>query len=276
MAAAPPPGLSYFCGARRGWLVLSDDLGLPTRLVLWEPLSGTEIPLPRLRLWPVTQVLISGDPLASSHWMAVAIQRIRADTYALFFWRPGDAAWSDPSGAIPAFAIPSVEFHAGIMYCNTDTSNIFIYNLNLGTSSAPALLQVSELSANEFIHSRRVVACGGQILIVLLFGWPHPSHAEIYMPLTTPRWPFQIGDRVTDLAGYSLFLGDGDAFALPANEFPAIKGSRIHCLKDKVLGLVFDLKTDAVEEIPQLREEDGSISWLPYSWFCPRRPFLED
>jgi hypothetical protein len=46
-----------------------------------------------------------------------------------------------------------------------------------------------------------------------------------------------------------------------------------HCLEDTMLGLVFDLKTDAVEEIPY---PDGTICWWPYSWFCPRRPFLED
>ncbi|GJN00682.1 hypothetical protein PR202_ga17879 [Eleusine coracana subsp. coracana] len=46
----PPSDLPYCCGASRGWLALVDDDQNPTRLVLWEPLSNTDISLPCLSL----------------------------------------------------------------------------------------------------------------------------------------------------------------------------------------------------------------------------------
>jgi hypothetical protein len=75
-----------------GWLALADDRQFPTRLVLWDPHSGTEIPLPCL--CPVIQVFLSGDPLASRHWMAIASQPRGLVAHILFFWRPRDTAWS--------------------------------------------------------------------------------------------------------------------------------------------------------------------------------------
>ncbi|KAI5008686.1 hypothetical protein ZWY2020_009734 [Hordeum vulgare] len=68
-----PAGFPYCCGTPRGWLVLTDDLRPPSRLVLLEPLSKAEIPLPTLTT--VAQVFLFGDPLASPSppgWMAIA------------------------------------------------------------------------------------------------------------------------------------------------------------------------------------------------------------
>uniref|UniRef100_R7WET3 KIB1-4 beta-propeller domain-containing protein n=1 Tax=Aegilops tauschii TaxID=37682 RepID=R7WET3_AEGTA len=59
-----PAGLPYCCGASHGWLALTDHANSPTRLVLWEPLSNAQIPLPCLS--PVTNVFLSGDPLTPS------------------------------------------------------------------------------------------------------------------------------------------------------------------------------------------------------------------
>jgi hypothetical protein len=288
MAVKPPAGLPYCRGAGHGWLVLSDDLG---RLVLWEPLSGAEIPLPCL--CPVAQVFLSGDPLAPSHWIAVATKRRVSGLCGIFFWRRGDTAWTEllPREKL-SYAIHNVEFHAGIMYFISHFSCIFIFDLKLGTTSAPSIrhcdnVAVSQATNGKLFHSVRVVACGGQMMIVFLFGSRRPSHIEVHKLFRTPPNPkcydpSLFGGRVTDLAGYSIFLGRDDFFALPAKGFPAIEGNRVYymapCLEDTVLGLVFDLKTDAVEEIPYPppREEDDTIFWRPYSWFCPRRPFLED
>ncbi|KAM0914048.1 hypothetical protein ACQ4PT_011754 [Festuca glaucescens] len=217
--------------------------------------------------------------------MAVTGHPRGADTY-VFFWRPDDAAWSElsvhgiyrdtrPTTLVLTSAIHIIELYAGSMYCITEASSIIIYDLNLGTTSAPELLQRSHVSlgvygppaSDKLLHSVRVVACSGQILIVLLFGSRHPSRIEDRIAMERkPRELFKIGDRVTDLAGWSFFLGHDDVFALPAEGFPSIKGNRVyymaHYLEDTVLGLVFDLKTDDVEEIPypQPWEEDGSIS----------------
>jgi hypothetical protein len=298
--AAPPPGLRYCCGTPRGWLALADDLRSPTRLVLWEPHSGTEIPLPCLR--PVIQIFLSGDPLASSHWMAVASQPRGPVAHILFFWRPGDAAWSGP-GAYPTATIHSVEFHAGKIYCIDKSFNIAIYDLRLGTASPPEFLGACGMAASEAcrlseawanrkfstlifsVRAVHVVAVGGQLLLVLLFDGRHGLFMEVYRPAWTPLWPFRVGERVTDLGGYALFLGRGDAVVLSAKEYPAIRGNciyyLIHCLNMgmKHWAMVFDLGTNAVEDIPYPevpKEENGSANWCPYSWFFPQRPLLEE
>jgi hypothetical protein len=35
-----------------------------------------------------------------------------------------------------------------------------------------------------------------------------------------PSWPFHFGDRVMDLAGYSIFISRDDVFTLPAKSSP--------------------------------------------------------
>ncbi|TVU32036.1 hypothetical protein EJB05_23752, partial [Eragrostis curvula] len=58
-----PAGLPCCCGASPRWLALADCARSPTRLVLWEPVSGAQISLPPLPA--VAQVFLSDDPLAS-------------------------------------------------------------------------------------------------------------------------------------------------------------------------------------------------------------------
>lgn len=93
----------------------------------------------------------------------------------------------------------------------------------------------------------------------------------------------EVGERVTDLGEYSLFLGRGESFALSAKEFPAIKKNRIYYVAgeeiwlfgEKHWALVFDLELDAVKVIyaGELKE-DSISSWWPYGWFCPRKALL--
>jgi hypothetical protein len=72
---APPAGagLPYCCGTSRGWLAVTDHARSPTRLLLWELLSNTEISLPCPS--PLTRIFLCDDPLASSYnWIAIATQ----------------------------------------------------------------------------------------------------------------------------------------------------------------------------------------------------------
>ena len=91
-AGDPPAGLPYCCGASRGWLALVDDARSPTRLVLWEPLSNTEIALPCPS--PLTQVFLSDDPLISSNWIAIATQLKGLNGQTTLLRRPGYADWT--------------------------------------------------------------------------------------------------------------------------------------------------------------------------------------
>nr|TKV95292.1 hypothetical protein SEVIR_9G353800v2 [Setaria viridis] len=270
---ATPPGLPYCCGTPRGWLALADDERSPTRLVLWEPRSGAEIPLPPLAC--VVQVFISAEPLASSSssWLAVATQ-VRSEFHRdILFWRPGDRAWSAAADR-------------GKMYCMDYSKRLAIYGLNLGTNSPPMLLQsmhaVSLLNmlcnrrCGKKLHGTRAahfVSCNDELLLVVLFNNGHPSFAEP---------PLEFGERLEDLGGYSLFLGRGDAFALSPQEFPAIKRNCIYYavhflnvqIKDWVF--VFNLESDVLEEFPFPTEhkEDPANTWWPVSWFCPKRPIF--
>ncbi|VAH04998.1 unnamed protein product [Triticum turgidum subsp. durum] len=289
---AAPPGLPYCCGTPRGWFALADDVRSPTRLVMWEPHSGTEIPLPCLS--PVVQVFLSSDPLESSHWMAVATKHRWPEAHILFFWRPGDAAWSGPA-KVPCAELHSVEFHAGNIYCIDGMSNVSIYDLKLGTASPPVLLRCFGMSPNQAseswetrkywkdsVRAVHVVACRGELLLVLLFHGRRPSLMEVYRPAWTPaEWPFRVGERVTDLGDYALFLGCGDAVALSAKEYPAIRGNCVYYLVHnlpkyrKHWAMVYDLGTGDVDDIPYPAVHKQENGCWPYSWFCPRRPFLK-
>ncbi|CAL4915198.1 unnamed protein product [Urochloa decumbens] len=290
---AGPPGLPYCCGTPRGWLALADDEQSPKRLVLWEPRSGAEIPLPPLSL--VIQVFLSADPLASplSGWMAVATQ-VRNELYHnIFFWRPGDAAWVAAAEVYTGERLHSVAFLGAKMYCIDYLKKFAIYDLNLGTGLPPVLLyrtyaapllnMLCNRRCGRKLHGTRAahfVTCDGELLLVVLFNRLHPSFAEVYKPDLTPGRRLELGERVTNLGGYSLFLGRGDAFALSAEEFPAIRRNcvyyAVHYLnankKDWVF--VFDLESDVLDEFPFPPEhkEDPANDWWPASWFCPKRP----
>ncbi|XP_062201180.1 uncharacterized protein LOC133903741 isoform X5 [Phragmites australis] len=225
---AGPPGLPYCCGTPRGWLALADDELSPTRLVLWEPRSGTEIPLP-----PLARVI-----------------------------QPGDAAWSAAAGLGTSHRLHSVAFHGGKMYCMD-------YPKRCG----------NKLHGTRAAH---FVTCNNEVLLVALFYDRHPSFAEVYKPDLTPGRRLEFGERVTDLGGYSLFLGRGDAFSLSPEEFPAIRRNcvyyAVHFLNTQIKDwvFVFDLESDVLEEFPFPPEhkKDPSNEWWPVSWFCPKRPIF--
>lgn len=134
------------------------------------------------------------------------------------------------------------------------------------------------------LHGTRAahfVTCNGELLLVVLFNPRHPSFAEVYKPdLTGPR--LELGERMTDLGGYTLFLGRGDALALSAEEFPAIKRNCVyyaghyHNVHRKDWVLVFNLDSDVLEEFPfpLKHKEDPADEWWPVSWFCPKRPIF--
>ncbi|CAN6288985.1 unnamed protein product [Urochloa humidicola] len=293
---ASPPGLPYCCGTPRGWLALADDERSPTRLVLWEPHSDTEIPLPPLAC--VVQVFLSADPLASSSlssWLAVATQFRSQFHHTILFWRPGDCAWSAAAEVYTGEKLHSVAFLGGKMYCIDHSKRLAIYDLNLGTNSPPVLIQRMYAAAllnmlcnrrcgNKLhgIRAAHFVNCNDELLLVVLFYTGHPSFAEVYKPTLTPDRHLEFGERLLDLGGYSLFVGRGDAFALSAQEFPAIKQNCIyyavhfHNVQIKDWVIMFNLESDVSEEFPFPPEhkEDPANEWWPVSWLCPKRPIF--
>lgn len=68
-----------------------------------------------------------------------------------------------------------------------------------------------------------LVACNGELLLVVLRFGSHPSPAEVYKPEWMPDLQVELHQRVMDLGDYSLFVGRGDTFSLSAKEFPSIK-----------------------------------------------------
>ncbi|OEL16205.1 hypothetical protein BAE44_0022777 [Dichanthelium oligosanthes] len=280
---APPAGLTYCCGTSRGWLALVDDDQSPTRLVLWEPLSGTEISLPCLS--PLTRIFISDDPLTSSDWIAIAAQIKGEIGQKTLFWRPGDAAWTlmNERGTCE---IDTIAFLQGKAYYIDIQRNIIICDLSTGSSDPSpkvtpiffACFVVNKLCRCHRLHAVRgahLAVCNGELLLVVLYWGSHPCPAEVYKPIWTPNQRLELHERVRDLGGHSLFVGRGDTFALSATEFPVIKRNCIYyadipCNKPYWIS-VFHLETDVVEEIPYPEE----LNCMPYGWFCPRKPFLK-
>ncbi|CAN6201192.1 unnamed protein product [Urochloa humidicola] len=291
---APPAGLPYCRGASRGWLALADDAQSPTRLLLWDPASGTEFPLPCLT--SVAQVFLSGDPLGSAEWMAVACQSVGQCATKSFFWRPGDTAWRSLFEP-PTAGVLSVAFHGGRVFYLDWRRVMAAFDLNLGAAPRrpPALAgisyfgcQVDELCRCERLihlaHEALVVSCNGELLLVVLRsgarsqrGGPPPpppsrvlppcsSFAEVYKLDWTPEGRPEVGERVMDLGEHSLFLGVSESFALSAKECPAIKRNHIYCLarnwsysRDRQYKLsdwafVFDLGSGTLKGIPYPEE----------------------
>ncbi|RCV23067.1 hypothetical protein SETIT_4G269700v2 [Setaria italica] len=305
---AAPAGLPHCRGASRGWLALVDDIRSPTRLVLWDPVSGSEVPLPCLSR--VTQVFLSGDPLGSPDWIAVASQRVSTLGTKLFFWRPGDAAWSSLFEQ-PTAGVPSVVFHGGRMFYMDLRQLIAAYDLNLGAPNRrPASAGMSYFGpkvdklcrCERLVHLVRevlMVSCDGELLLVVLRGATGSrgvssacsSFAEVYKLDWTPKGTPKIGERVTDLGEYSLFLGLSESFALSAKEFPAVRRNHIYCVarhwiyyiyyqnpyhKLSDWAFVFDLGSDTLKGIPYPEElRDDGAKWWPYYWLCLRSPLTK-
>ncbi|CAM0877198.1 unnamed protein product [Alopecurus aequalis] len=261
-ALAPAPAnLPYCCGTPRGWLALADDLQSPTRLILWEPLSKAQIPLPTLTT--VAQVFLSGDPLASpAGWMAVASQ--------------------------------SAAFHQGRFYISTMNMSLDIFDLHQQHPKrlrriclyAPLQARYPQFPGNPVPH---VVACNNQMLLVMVYHGLGRALVLVEVHRHRLDWDTDRldlrGEKMTDLGDYSLFLGRGDSLALSAKDFPAIRRNCVYFVehdtrKHEQWLVVFDLGSNALKRIPHPHEhtQGGSKTsgWLAYSWFCPRRPVVEE
>ncbi|KAM3274351.1 hypothetical protein ACQJBY_043459 [Aegilops geniculata] len=133
-----------------------------------------------------------------------------------------------------------------------------------------------------------VVACDNQLLLVMVYRGQGRPGPVILVEVHRPDWAADRldiqGEKVTDLGDCSLFLGRGDGLALSAKDFPAIRRNCVYFVehdtgKHEQWVIVFDLGSNALERIPHPQEymEGGckNSGWLGYSWFCPRRPFVE-
>ncbi|KAF8698445.1 hypothetical protein HU200_035185 [Digitaria exilis] len=270
---------------------LGDCKWSPTRLVLWDPSVGVEVALPPAD--GISEVFLSGDPLASppppSGWMAVAAQITESLDNKILFWRPGDAAWTPAARKVPySFdRAQSIAFHGGKMYCIESSYKIAIYDLSRADHApSPPIFLPQQLN---YVPAAHLVSCNGKLLLVVLFSFDH-DNVVVYKlgpaELDMGREEMDLGEseRVTDLGGYSLFLGRSDGYALSAEEHPAIRGNCIyyvqvpfHFREKQDWAFVFDLKSQkVVEEIPFPREhrENRETVWWPCSWFCPRKPIL--
>ncbi|KAL6606025.1 hypothetical protein ACP70R_041678 [Stipagrostis hirtigluma subsp. patula] len=282
---APPAGLPCCCGASRGWLALADDDRSPTRLALWEPLSNTQIPLPCLS--PLTRIYLSDDPLSSSNWIAIAGQLKGLIGQKTLLWRPGDPSWTMMYERGTS-EIDSIAFLDGKAYYIDVHRGIVICDFNTGADPSPKFTRItnvghvaSKLCRCDRFHPLRgvhLVACNGELLLVVLRKGSHPSPAEVYKPVWMSSWSVELHERVMDLGDHSLFIGRGDTFALSAKDFPAIKRNCIYYaekpFQQRNWISVFHLESDILEEIPFPEElKTDAVNWAPHAWFCPRKPF---
>ncbi|KAM3224588.1 hypothetical protein ACQJBY_057767 [Aegilops geniculata] len=281
---APPAGFPYCCGTSRGWLALVDSDRSPTRLVLWEPLSNMKISLPCPS--PLTRIFVSDDPLISSNWFAIATQPKGSMGRKTLFWRPGDADWTMMYER-GTFEIDSIAFLQGKAYY-IDVGNTIIFCGLDGTDPSPKCTRMCRIRsvANKLckcdrfhpVHGVHLVACNGELLLVVLRLGSHPSPAEVYKPEWMPDRQVELHERAMDLGDYSLFVGRGDTFSLSAKEFPSIKRNCVYYAdyrhhNPKYWISVFHLGSDVTEEIPYPEElKHDTTNWTPYAWFCLRGP----
>ncbi|CAM0948597.1 unnamed protein product [Alopecurus aequalis] len=243
---------------------------------------------------PSAQVFLSGDPLASpAGWMAIASQRVPGARIGqrLFFRRPGDNAWA-MQREYPNGRIEGAAFHQGRFYTSTMNMSLDIFDLQQHHPKrlrriclkAPLQARYPQFPGNPVPH---VVACNDQMLLVMVYSGL--GRALILVEVHCPDWDAERldlrGEKMTDLGDYSLFLGRGDSLALSAKDFPAIRRNCVYFVehdtrKHEQWLVVFDLGSNALERIPHPHEhtEGGSKTsgWLAYSWFCPRRPVVEE
>jgi len=263
--------------------LVDDDRSSTMRLVLWEPLSGTEISLPCTPS-PLTRIFVSDDPLTSPNsWFAIATQPKGQIGEKTLLWRPGDADWTVMYER-GTFQIDSIAFLQGKAYYIDVEANIII--CDIGTHPSPKCTRmyticsvVNKLCKCDRFHPMRgvhvhLVACNGELLLVVLRLGSHPSPAEVYKPEWMPDLQVELHERVMDLGDYSLFVSPGDTFALSAKEFPSIKRNCVY-YADKPYNQgywisVFHLGSDVIEEIPYPEELDIT-NWTPYAWFCLRK-----
>jgi hypothetical protein len=217
--------------------------------------------------------------------------------YKAFFCRAQDAAWTALYEK-PTAMIDSVAFHGGKIYCMDTSYYLYVYDVGMAASPSPAPGPVplqkfnmySRLSKGARFPALRgayLVTCNSELLLVVL-RMGSGQLAEVYRT----EWEadgalLPLRDRVTDLGEHSLFVGRDETFSLSAKEFPSIKGNHLYyCVphnrnydggrKLHHWAFVFDLGSDAVEEIPYPRElRDDGTNWSPRSWFCLRRPFVK-
>lgn len=241
----------------------------------------------------VAQVFLSGDPLASPGWIAIASQKIPGAQIGqrLFFWRPGDAGWAMQL-EYPTGRVEGAAFHKSRFYISTINMSLDIFDLQEHPPKrlrriclyAPLQARCPRFPGNPMPH---VVACNNQMLLVIVYRGPR--QAVILAEVHCPDWDADRldlrEDKVSDLGDYSLFLGRGDSLALSAKEFPAIRRNCVYFVehdtyKHEEWLIVFDLGSNDLKRIPHPQEhrEGGSktTGWMAYSWFCPRKPLVEE
>uniref|UniRef100_A0A0D3G3A5 KIB1-4 beta-propeller domain-containing protein n=1 Tax=Oryza barthii TaxID=65489 RepID=A0A0D3G3A5_9ORYZ len=271
-----------------------------------------DAPLPRAGFAP--QIFLSGDPLAaaaSPGWMAIASQpfSVAGKWQTLFFWRPGDAAWT-PQREPPMDRIDSAAFHGGFFYLTVRYWYLYAYDLrhDAGAPWPPPRVRSTfvyldadracELSRQgRSLRAAHVVAAadGVDLLLAVLYWECHRRSVQMVAKVFRMEWAAAAADLelspVTDLGEHALLLGRGDALALFAAEFPAIRRNCVYFVEHdnaphRHWAIAMDLGANASELIPHPQfqedepsEEDGKCaadrSLLPYSWFCLKQPFFK-
>ncbi|PUZ61909.1 hypothetical protein GQ55_4G315600 [Panicum hallii var. hallii] len=260
-AGDPPAGLPYCCGTSFGWLALVDDQRFPTRLVLWDPNSNTQIPLPCL------------SPLSRSNWAAIATQLKGLIGQTALVWRPGDAAWTImyENGT---YEIKAMTFHDGKAYYIDCEKNIIICDLGTRTDLPPKITRiyhvqtvVNKLRGLHPVCGVHLVACNGDLLLVVLRARSsgHRVWAEVYKPEWTSSETYPgvlLRERVMDLGDYSLFLGACGFYYANKSYYDNWYWISVFHLESNVLA---EIRYPEPEELKQ-----DEANWRPYAWFCPR------
>uniref|UniRef100_A0A0E0M6X7 KIB1-4 beta-propeller domain-containing protein n=1 Tax=Oryza punctata TaxID=4537 RepID=A0A0E0M6X7_ORYPU len=185
--------LPYCYGNPRGWLALADAPHSPTRLVLWEPVSKAEIMMPPLH----REIFLASSP--SPEWMAIVGPpfSIVGKWQMLFFWCPGDAAWT-PQHEPPSDRMHSAAFHGRFFYFNVRAWYLHAYDLHHHDAPWPPARACSTFVYFD-TDPAHVVANGDDLLLVVLYWECH--RRSVHMVELEKKWRHWLELELTEWHG---------------------------------------------------------------------------
>ncbi|PNT61283.1 hypothetical protein BRADI_5g13180v3 [Brachypodium distachyon] len=249
-------------GSSNGWLALSICLyGGHNMFSLFSPISGTEILLPPLiyeSRW-VSKLVFAPNP-AKDDFVAAAI----CDIDRLAYVTAGARRKVPPGSVGPDLNAPAtVEPLLSESNLPFDPDNSF----------APPYNTVS-----VFTSAKNLVFCEGNLYQIwrnasctVTLQLPGGGHRRVsenevlvlrYYPRRQPCW-----DAVTDLGGYSVFVGRNNAVSMYAEGIPGLKGNCVYWIggSGRDQGMVFDMETGRSTPCHPVA---GVVPGLPKSTIC--------
>lgn len=251
-------------GTSRGWLAVDEG----ERLLLKDPISGAEVPLPAFdNDYQLFDIFLSDDPLATpGSWTAFAFFRwddvyIHNPGDVLAFCRPGDDEWArvDPVDGGQGQECQQTRLYRGLEFFGGRPYVLLGKPNRLAVCDVEARrlvlssVRIFPPSVVEWGWQECLVQCGGDLLVVQVARrvehtspWYCPGYClgSHYFERHKIRYSTKVfkivfhedgsgmpvaSEAVASTGDYAVFVApQGHAFALPASGFPAVRAGCVY------------------------------------------------